>query len=49
MLSSLCRVMAAIPSVSCFLAPGDQGGKDLLLVSVPVAGSIGTWIVARLC
>jgi hypothetical protein len=40
MLSSLCPVMAANLSVSYF-----RFGH---LASVPVAGSIGTWIVARL-
>ena len=54
MLSSLCPVMAAILSVSHFRffpppvrRPG-RGGGDSVLASVPVAGSIGTWIVARL-
>ena len=40
MLSSMCPVMAANLSVSYF-----RFGH---LASVPVAGSIGTWIVARL-
>ena len=54
MLSSLCPVMAAILSVSHFRffpppvrRPG-RGGGDSVLASVPVAGSIGTWTVARL-
>jgi hypothetical protein len=51
MLSSLCPVMAAILPVSRFRlipAPGGSGGGDSHLASVPVAGSIGTQIVARL-
>ena len=51
MLPSLCRVMAANPFVSRF--PGvpeaaGGGGRDSLLASIPLAGSIGTWIVAPL-
>ena len=53
MLPSLCRVMAAIPSVSRFLEPlggGPRGGAEAIadLASMPLAGSIGTWIVAPL-
>jgi hypothetical protein len=58
MLPSLCRLMASIPSVSLYRGPADAGrslpgaaagarfGSNL--ASVPLAGSIGTWFVARL-
>ena len=51
MLPSLCLAMAANPFVSRF--PGlpeaaGRGGADSHLASIPLAGSIGTWIVARL-
>ena len=52
MLPSLCRVMAANPFVSRFLEPSGGGrpggGGDSHLASMPLAGSIGTWIVAPL-
>ena len=57
MLPSLCRAMAAIEvrvalgtSRSFRERPETAGGVsgDSHLASVPLAGSIGTWIVARL-
>jgi hypothetical protein len=58
MLSSLCPAMAAIPSVSRFWcrparwSAGAAGvmetGGDSCLASVSLAGSIASWIVARL-
>jgi hypothetical protein len=58
MLPSLCRLMASIPSVSCFPGPGGcrrgplgagaGADDDSDLASVVIAGSIGTRIVARL-
>jgi hypothetical protein len=58
MLPSLCRLMASIPSVSVFLSPANAAGSltgaahgaafDSNLARMPLAGSIGTWFVARL-
>jgi hypothetical protein len=58
MLSSLCPAMAAIPSVSRFWVPSgaleprrsrrDKSRRRFSLAYVPLAGSIASWIVARL-
>ena len=52
MLPSLCREMVANPFVSRFpghpVAAGRGGGGDSHLASLPLPGSIGTWIVAPL-
>jgi hypothetical protein len=58
MLPSLCRLMASIPSVSRYRSPAGAAGSlpgasisagfGSNLASMPLAGSIGTWFVARL-
>jgi hypothetical protein len=51
MLPSLCRAMVANPSVSRLAGLPEAaagGGTDSHLASIPLAGSIGAWIVARL-
>jgi hypothetical protein len=49
MLPSLCPSMTAIPSVSrAFLAAVGVGPESIELVYLPLAGSIGSGIVARL-
>ncbi len=49
MLPSLCRAMAVNEPVSRFVGRSQAAGRDSLSVSLPPAGTIVAWIVARLC